>query len=163
MYSKLFLILFIIGMQLTASAQKSVLSTLGLGFVNGSCNDLYMTSTIGQVLSGTVSCDPYSVLIGFQQPSDIITTPTYDLVFSDLKLYPNPAIDKLVLSGTLTRRGNPIHLKLIDMLGRLHQQYTMKEHTENFSIDIHSLVPGMYSLVITRSSHETQSILFIKQ
>ena len=163
MYSKLFYILLIIGLQQSVSAQKSVLSTLGLGFVNGSCNDLYMTSTIGQVLSGTVYCDPYSVLIGFQQPSDNITTPTYDLVFTDLKLYPNPAIDNLVLSGTLKRQGNSIHLKIIDMLGRLHQQYTMKEYTENFIVDIHSLVPGMYSLVITRSSHETQSILFIKQ
>jgi hypothetical protein len=145
------------------SAQKSVSSVIAQGFVNGSCNNLYMSATIGQTLSGTSQCGPYSVLIGFQQPVESVTTAVYQQVFKNLKVFPNPTVEKLSLLGSLATQGNTVQLKIIDLLGKVILNKKISNFDNFYELDVHTLHPGMYSLVITKSDTELQTILFIKQ
>lgn len=144
-------------------AQKSVSSVIAQGYVDGSCNNLYMSATIGQAIIGTSQCGPYSVILGFQQPIELSTTPTYDLVFHSLKVFPNPAVDKLLLSGSLSTAGNSLQIKIIDLLGREQLHQKIKDFNDMAEIDIAHLQSGIYSLVITKSANEMQTILFVKQ
>lgn len=157
----LFLMWIISGSYL--SGQKSVSSVIAQGYVNGSCNDLYMSATISQTITGASDCGPYSVLMGFQQPIGQSTTPIYQQVLKNLHLFPNPTAGNLTLSGTLVTPGKSIHIKIIDLLGKVVFEHKVTNYTNYSELDVRTLHPGLYSLVITKSNTELQTILFIKQ
>lgn len=144
-------------------SQKSALSVFANGYVNGNCDRYTMSATIGQTFAGRSSCGPYDILIGFQQPVDILSTPIYDRVFDDLNVYPNPATTLLNIAGKLAGKSTFLTIKITDMLGRQHLFQSLKEYRDPVHLDISHLTNGMYTLTLMSSPTEIQSLLFIKQ
>lgn len=144
-------------------SQKSVLSTLAQGYVSGDCTNLFMSATIGQVISGTADCGPYKVIIGFQQPPDILSTPIPDHVFNKVILFPNPAEDFISVQGDLKTAHKNLNIKIIDMMGKQLITKIVKQFQNQYTIDIHSIPPGIYSILLSNAETNLQSLLFIKK
>jgi len=144
-------------------SQKSVLSTLAQGYVSGDCTNLFMSATIGQVISGTAECGPYKVIIGFQQPIDFLSTPVLEQVFAKVILFPNPATDIITLQGDLKTSNKNLNIKIIDIMGKQLIQSNVKQFQNQYTIDIHSIPPGIYSILFSNAETNLQSLLFIKK
>ncbi|MEP7323154.1 MAG: T9SS type A sorting domain-containing protein [Saprospiraceae bacterium] len=147
-----------------ASAQKSVISAIAQGYLTGSCNNLFMSATIGQTITGTFSCGGYDVIVGFQQPVDPTTTPYQNIQWIEgLTLYPNPATDQLNLGGTLKPDLKEVTITICDLLGRQNKRFRLSVLKGTYQIRIDDLLPGMYLLSISSKYAGVQSLLFNKQ
>ena len=147
----------------TASAQKSVISAIAQGYLEGSCNNIFMSATIGQTLTGTFSCGGYDVIVGFQQPVDPTTTPHQDIQWIEgLTIYPNPATNHLNIEGTLKSNVKEITFTITDLLGRQNRRMRPSIWNGTYQILIHDLLPGMYLLSISSQAAGVQSNLFNK-
>jgi hypothetical protein len=82
------------------------------------------------------------------------------IVFNDLKLYPNPASDRLVLSYSKDLASNLI--SIYSMQGQLLLQEKIKYSQHSYDIDLKSLKEGMYILKL-QSDECTLTSRFIKE
>jgi hypothetical protein len=148
----------------TLFGQKSVSYVIAQGYLAGECENLIQSATIGQAMAGTFQCGDYTILVGFQQPMELITTPNKDIqLIHQLQLYPNPASSHLNLEGKVNKSATHLKLIISDMLGRQTKIIPFDPYLTKHRISIEDLKPGLYILTLTDSQYRRQSILFIKQ
>lgn len=162
------------------------LHRISLNDINGSTTDLYMalwSGDCGNLVLVPNSCsDPETMDIGgltagttyYLQVYSYFSDPGENTTFNvcvgtdfgeaigelnaprSLSVYPNPASTELFINTT---DGKPVHVKVYDMVGQLAMDQDMTTR-----LDISTLAPGSYSLVIIdkkgmKGSHAT----FMKQ
>jgi hypothetical protein len=144
------------------NGQKSVRSVVADGYIVGQCNNLFMSATIGQIISGTSSCGSYDVVVGYQQPSSDITTKTQDLGINKFNIYPNPAIDLIMLKGEPIADMSELKIRIIDIIGREVIESKIMHFQGEYSFDISHLTPGFYTMVLSTADYYFQISNFIK-
>lgn len=85
------------------------------------------------------------------------TVPETETEQQTLSLFPNPAKDFVNIQST----DDILTVELYDPLGRLIQQ--MKVNSNNYTLEIHSQLPGLYLLRIAHETHIESRRLIIEQ
>ena len=148
-----FLVGFLTLLLLEVDAQISI-SRQVVGISGGSTSsDFYVSSTSGQIITGTISNSDLTITQGFEQPeSNLISSieehPFYDAKFN-LRLFPNPTVQEFYLDvssdKTLT-----MQISLFSPSGKrvLHES---KGSNSVVRIDVSHLPPATYVLRISDS------------
>lgn len=142
------------------SAQKVIASAGGSGTSSGGVK---MSWTMGEAFIGTEkSSSGSSMVFGFQQPSttkakDPVTSVTQEKLVT-VTVMPNPVVKNV----QVTFLGEPAKgttFMLVDSQGRFILQQTA---FESQSLDMSSLSPGIYYLLICNGGKKQQTIKLIK-
>lgn len=108
----------------------------------------------GQTFTAPINFVPASATIDperwiVQRNSTIVSGNETDLPEAKIKVYPNPAHDKVKIAVNMPLR-QPVKVGLMDALGRRILAQTIPEtNAENYELDIASLQPGIYHLQLT--------------
>ncbi|MBK9555005.1 MAG: T9SS type A sorting domain-containing protein [Bacteroidetes bacterium] len=107
------------------------------------------------------SCNPgdYSE---FSEINNFTTLPVragVDLLESDYQVYPNPAINELVITGNFS---GETQLQIVDLTGKCVQQMICTSNSNEQLLDVSSLPSGMYYITI-KNTNSIQTIQFIHQ
>lgn len=78
---------------------------------------------------------------------------------SALSVYPNPASDQVKINSKIIAEGE---VQVIDDLGRVCLTHFVSKGSQNTSLNLSSLVPGMYSVVLVTEQATFHSGRFIK-
>jgi hypothetical protein len=159
--NKLLLLLFLLLLLrtgITNSYGQDVISTNG-----GSCKSaaFQLDYTIGEPVIETLSSSSNTLTQGFQQSNLIVTAIDQIAIGAiDLKLYPNPVVDELMLE-TCNLSQEKLLLKLFDISGKLILQKNLKQTVEK--IDMQAYRKGNYLLIVyTGNEIPLQSFKVIK-
>lgn len=78
---------------------------------------------------------------------------------SAIKISPNPSIQSLIITISDTYSSQDLHIRLIDLLGREHMNFTMRQSK---TIDISSLPQGMYFITFKEYPKAIKKIIITK-
>ena len=85
-----------------------------------------------------------------------------DAVFSDLKVFPNPATVSITVS-IADSPAFPLNVKIIDIFGKIRGELVIDDKSENrFSLPVQNLPEGLYLLNI-QSSGKAYQTKFLKK
>lgn len=139
-------------------AQESTNSAGG----NASSGSGSISYSVGQVTYQTIANANGSVAQGVQQPYEIwIVSGIEDAkdITLDVKVYPNPAQDFLVLKlNQYATQG--LSYQLLDMNGKILRKQAVNE--DETQINMNNLAPALYLLKIYQSGHEIKTFKIIK-
>ena len=107
------------------------------------------------------SCSPgdYSE---FSEINNFTTLPVRagdDLLETDYQVYPNPAINELIITGNFS---GETQLQIVDVTGKCVQQMICTSNSNEQLLDVSSLPSGIYYITI-KNSNSIQTIQFIHQ
>jgi Secretion system C-terminal sorting domain len=134
-----------------------VVSASGASFSNSSG---YLSYTIGECISGTLSSATLTITQGFLQtglPKSTRGVPVISLPEIEISVFPNPVKDQLFL-----HTGDPqgLYYLLFDVKGRLIERaQVLNERTE---IDFSALQPSVYILRVTDNKEVVRLFQIIK-
>ena len=159
---KLYLLLFLISFfSLVVKAQQ--LSPEVICSATGSVNNgnARIDWVIGETITDLVLNNDVSRLTsGFAQPTYIITAVKNNLS-DNVKLYPNPTKDFLVIQSNNNVLKN-MHFEMYDALGKKLNEGNIQDNTTN--INCSQLLPAIYYLkLIDNSNQQVQTFKIIKQ
>jgi len=86
----------------------------------------------------------------------------YEIAIPDnsLRAYPNPAKDILTVELDQFDRGETVHIRLVNDLGKTVRNFELNGGKSNFNFSVESYKPGVYVIqAVTRSKMLTQRIL----
>ena len=142
-------LIFIIAMlPLLASAQPDVISSGG-NYAQSS--NVQISYTIGQAVYAAGQGSSVSVTQGFQQPEYIITEVNNNDNTLDVKLYPNPTLNDVVVdfygnfSGTYTA-------KIYDLSGKMLSQTNITSNSQK--LNLRNYPAGNYLIKITQGNKQ---------
>ncbi len=128
-------------------------------------NNTSTTDSISDLCSGT-----YTVTVTDNNGCIFIDSVNISLISSntfnandanDLKVYPNPASDFLFIEGTLIKGETDI--EIFNALGQKVIAFTRKNAFKLLSVDISSLLPGHYSMLLKTEGQMIRADVFIKK
>lgn len=95
--------------------------------------------------------------------SNLISVPTktWSIINPDLKVFPNPARDELLISSELLFQKN-FTLEIYALSGKKIAPLIINSGTRNIRLDLKDLLPGLYFVKI-KNSEGVQSASFVKQ
>ncbi|TRX71719.1 T9SS type A sorting domain-containing protein [Carboxylicivirga sp. M1479] len=136
------------------SQDRVLVSSLG---INHQVGEYLLTSSVGEPIIGSVAIGAYQLHQGFI-PFKVVSTPA-SLAENALRieLYPNPVSDFLILKGVDMDKKH--FISLFDAKGRL----VSKNELQTSKIDVSSLSPGSYYLLLTNNNQVVFKNLLIKQ
>lgn len=107
------------------------------------------------------SCNPgeYSEFSAVNNFTTLPFRTAVDLLETDYQVYPNPAINELVITGNFSGQ---TQLQIVDVTGKLVQQIICISNSNEQLLDVSSLPSGMYYITI-KNSNTIQTIQFIHQ
>ena len=137
------------------AAQYAIVATGSTGTGSGGT----IAFSVGQVVYTSLSGSSNSVGEGVQQPYEVseVVAVEENNFFPDLLIYPNPAIDQIVM--TLTQIDG-ISYSMYDALGKLIQSQLLVSTVT--SIDMSSLCPATYFITLTGSHANSNTYKIIK-
>ena len=137
------------------AAQYAIVATGSTGTGSGGT----IAFSVGQVVYTSLSGSSNSVGEGVQQPYEVseVVAVEENNFFPDLLIYPNPAIDQIVM--TLTQIDG-ISYSMYDALGKLIQSQLLVSTVT--SIDMSSLCPATYFITLTGSHANSKTYKIIK-
>ncbi|BDX37341.1 hypothetical protein CYCD_06960 [Tenuifilaceae bacterium CYCD] len=146
-----------IAMQVVASAG---------GYFENTNAGISMSWTLGEVAYTTLSSSEYIITQGFQQGnlfSTDIENP--DITSTDIKIYPNPASEKVYIETLSENNKGNSTIELFDITGRRVEHRIVKlEESTPYTLPVSSLKPGIYLIKITfDNSKSTKVFKLIKE
>lgn len=96
----------------------------------------------------TVSKDSILNVVCFNACTNCATTDAREINFAPLfSIFPNPAKEEIRVNLKLTG-SEPAGWMLMDVLGRVHQAYTLPKAVQSLNMDLRGLQPGIYWAII---------------
>ncbi len=123
--------------------------------------DYRLSFTIGEAAIQTLESTNYILTQGFQQPQLWVTSiDGFTELKNNIQIYPNPAIEYLVISTDKALPGQAI-CRLYDMNGQLkHKSFLDGTNT---TIDLQGLAPAPYFMKISYKGNTLKTTKIIKQ
>jgi hypothetical protein len=151
------LFIFFLSMQ-SVQAQSNTVSAGGKAVGTSGSSDY----SIGQLVYHTYRNDAFSVAEGVQQPFEIIALATEgpEVIYSNLKIYPNPTFSGFYIAFPTTENGTPTY-QLTDASGKVIKHGAVTT-IENY-IATDDLTSGVYILKINKASNTYRGYKIVKQ
>jgi hypothetical protein len=107
------------------------------------------------------SCSPgdYSEFSEINNFTTLAVRAGDDLLETDYQVYPNPAINELIITGNFSGQ---TQLQIVDLTGKCVQQMKCTSNSNEQLLDVSSLPSGMYYITI-KNTNSIQTIQFIHQ
>ena len=107
------------------------------------------------------SCSPgdYSEFSEINNFTTLAVRAVDDLLESVYQVYPNPAINELVITGNFSGQ---TQIQIVDLTGKCVQQMICTSNSNDQLLDVSSLPSGMYYITI-KNTNSIQTIQFIHQ
>lgn len=137
------------------AAQQANVATGGNGTGSGGT----ICFSVGQVVYTSISGSSNTIGEGVQQPyevSQVVAIEAHNY-FPDLMIYPNPAIDQIVIT---LEQIDGISYSMYDALGKIIQRHLLVSTVT--SIDMSDLCPATYFITLTGSHANSKTYKIIK-
>ena len=164
---KIFTIIFAISVSATMAQDiaMQVVASAG-GYFENTNAGISMSWTLGEVAYTTLSSSEYIITQGFQQ-GDLFSTDIEnpDITSTDIKIYPNPASEKVYIETLSENNKGNSTIELFDITGRRVEHRIVKlEESTPYTLPVSSLKPGIYLIKITfDNSKSTKVFKLIKE
>ena len=133
----------------------SVVATLGTVVNPGLCGNYTLSDATGNPVAtgggsfGSSESTAFCVtggVVPFQQDDNIHQVHTND-VFTDIKIYPNPAYEQIVVDHNI-QTDDDIQIIIMDVNGKLLQDHSTITVSDAISLNVSDLVSGIYFMQI---------------
>lgn len=164
---KIFTIIFALSVSATMAQDiaMQVVASAG-GYFENTNAGISMSWTLGEVAYTTLSSSEYIITQGFQQ-GDLFSTDIEnpDITSTDIKIYPNPASEKVYIETLSENNKGNSTIELFDITGRRVEHRIVKlEESTPYTLPVSSLKPGIYLIKITfDNSKSTKVFKLIKE
>lgn len=164
---KIFTIIFALSVSATMAQDiaMQVVASAG-GYFENTNAGISMSWTLGEVAYTTLSSSEYIITQGFQQ-GDLFSTDIEnpDITSRDIKIYPNPASEKVYIETLSENNKGNSTIELFDITGRRVEHRIVKlEESTPYALPVSSLKPGIYLIKITfDNSKSTKVFKLIKE
>lgn len=129
--------------------------------VAGRSDNPQLQWTLGEVSTTTLKGGDYTIVQGFQQPLDSITTITSEPLLSNLSIFPNPARSEVWINLFSLERER-VNVQIFNMLGQeVRHDVITNADSYPFRFDLGNVPSGIYLIKVAFSNNHQKILKLI--